>query len=154
MEVDTSCINQVNLVTDPIDNFIGSTFADITLVTDDQVQTRAHKCVLAGCSPRLRQLELKAVLQLMYFEYNVEIGKDTEDKVGEVINEVVEKYDSECIYTFNMPVHYEKVVYGSDAVSINLDERMMQLPTMDLISKTKATGNVGKDVNVTEQVIK
>ena len=61
-------------------------FADVTLVSDDQIQTKAHKVVLSACSPVLKtllvnnphshpllylrgvkQTELKAVLNLMYF---------------------------------------------------------------------------------------
>ena len=61
-------------------------FADVTLVSDDQIQTRAHKVVLSACSPVLRTFlinnphshpllylrgikntELKAIIQFMYF---------------------------------------------------------------------------------------
>ena len=61
-------------------------FADVTLVSDDQVQTPAHKVVLSACSPVLRSLlttnphshpllylrgvrqtELQAILQFIYF---------------------------------------------------------------------------------------
>ena len=31
-------------------------FADVTLVSDDQVQTKAHKVVLSACSPVLKTL--------------------------------------------------------------------------------------------------
>ena len=33
-------------------------FADVTLVSDDQVQTKAHKVVLSACSPVLKTLLL------------------------------------------------------------------------------------------------
>merc|ERR1712119_100881 len=61
-------------------------FADVTLVSDDQVQTKAHKVVLSACSPVLKtllvnnphshpllylrgikQTELQAILKFMYF---------------------------------------------------------------------------------------
>ena len=61
-------------------------FTDVTLVSDDQIQTQAHKVVLSACSPVLRnllvnnrhshplvylrgiqQIELLAVLEFMYF---------------------------------------------------------------------------------------
>ena len=61
-------------------------FADVTLVSDDQVQTPAHKVVLSACSPLLKtllvnnphshpllylrgikQTELQAILKFMYF---------------------------------------------------------------------------------------
>ena len=61
-------------------------FADVTLVSDDQIQTPAHKVVLSACSPVLKtllvnnphshpllylrgieQTELQAILQFMYF---------------------------------------------------------------------------------------
>ena len=62
-------------------------FADVILVSEDQIQTRAHKDVLSACSSVLRTLliknphshpllylrgiknkELKAVIQFMYFQ--------------------------------------------------------------------------------------
>ena len=61
-------------------------FADVTLVSDDQVQTKAHKVVLSACSPVLKtllvnnphshpllylrgikQTELQVILKFMYF---------------------------------------------------------------------------------------
>merc|ERR1712168_1352987 len=61
-------------------------FTDVTLVSDDQVQTKAHKVVLSACSPVLKSLlvnnthshpllylrgikqtELQAILKFMYF---------------------------------------------------------------------------------------
>ena len=61
-------------------------FADVTLVSDDQIQTKAHKVVLSACSPFLKtllvnnphshpllylrgikQTELQAILKFMYF---------------------------------------------------------------------------------------
>ena len=61
-------------------------FADVTLVSDDQIQTPAHKVVLSACSPVLKtllvnnphshpllylrgikQTELQAILKFMYF---------------------------------------------------------------------------------------
>merc|ERR1712051_430962 len=61
-------------------------FADVTLVSDDQIQTKAHKVVLSACSPVLKtllvnnphshpllylrgikQTELEAILKFMYF---------------------------------------------------------------------------------------
>ena len=61
-------------------------FADVTLVSDDHVQTKAHKVVLSACSPVLKtllvnnphshpllylrgikQTELQAILKFMYF---------------------------------------------------------------------------------------
>merc|ERR1712212_1429039 len=61
-------------------------FTDVTLVSDDQIQTPAHKVVLSACSPVLKtllvnnphshpllylrgikQTELQAILKFMYF---------------------------------------------------------------------------------------
>ena len=61
-------------------------FADVTLVSDDQIQTKAHKVVLSACSPVLKTLlvnnphshpllylrgvnqsELKSILKFMYY---------------------------------------------------------------------------------------
>merc|ERR1712168_1295126 len=61
-------------------------FADVTLVSDDQVQTKAHRVVLSACSPVLKtllvnnphshpllylrgikQTELQAILKFIYF---------------------------------------------------------------------------------------
>ena len=64
----------------------GGHFADVTLVSDDQIQVKAHKLVLSACSPVLKNLllnnphshpllylrgvkqqELQSILQFMYF---------------------------------------------------------------------------------------
>ena len=37
---------------------IDGTFADVTLVSDDQISTKAHKCVLSAASPVLKNLLL------------------------------------------------------------------------------------------------
>ena len=61
-------------------------FGDVTLVSDDQIQNKAHKVVLSACSPVLKtllvnnphshpllylrgikQTELQAILKFMYF---------------------------------------------------------------------------------------
>ena len=73
-------------------------FADVTLVSDDQIQTPAHKVVLSACSPVLRsllvnnphshpllylrgikQIELQAILKFMYFG-ETQISEDRIDE--------------------------------------------------------------------------
>ena len=68
------------------DLWVESPFADVTLVSDDQIQTMAHKVVLSACSPVLKtllvnnphshpllylrgikQTELQALMKFMYF---------------------------------------------------------------------------------------
>merc|ERR1719187_2241807 len=94
-------------------------FADVTLVSDDQIQTPAHKVVLSACSPVLKtllvnnphshpllylrgikQTELQAILKFMYFGETqifengindfVSVAKDLE------LKEVSEEQDDEA----------------------------------------------------------
>ena len=94
-------------------------FADVTLVSDDQVQTKAHKVVLSACSPVLKtllvnnphshpllylrgikQTELQAILKFMYFGETqifenrindfVSVAKDLE------VKEISEEQDDEA----------------------------------------------------------
>ena len=76
-------------------------FADVTLVSDDQIQTPAHKVVLSACSPVLKTLlinnphshpllylrgikqkELQAILRYMYFGET----QIFEDRINEFIS--------------------------------------------------------------------
>ena len=97
-------------------------FADVTLVSDDQVQTEAHKVVLSACSPVLKTLlvnnphshpllylrgikktELQAILKFMYFGETqiydnkindfVSVAKDLE--VKEISEQQEEEDDTE-----------------------------------------------------------
>merc|ERR1739848_639602 len=93
-------------------------FADVTLVSEDQIQTPAHKVVLSACSPVLKtllvnnphshpllylrgikQTELQAILKFMYFGETqifenrindfVSVAKDLE------VKEISEEQDDE-----------------------------------------------------------
>merc|ERR1712212_830756 len=93
-------------------------FADVTLVSDDQIQTPAHKVVLSACSPVLKtllvnnphshpllylrgikQTELQAILKFIYFGETqifenrindfVSVAKDLE------VKEISEEQDDE-----------------------------------------------------------
>merc|ERR1719427_2231148 len=89
MEQETFCLSSKNfqsqLQTILKELFTENTFADVTLVSDDQIQIPAHKFVLSDCSPVLKnlllnnphshpllylrgvkQLELQSILQFMY----------------------------------------------------------------------------------------
>ena len=98
-------------------------FADVTLVSDDQIQTKAHKVVLSACSPVLKtllvnnphshpllylrgikQTELQAILKFMYFGETqifenrindfVSVAKDLEVKeISEEQEEIEEDSD-------------------------------------------------------------
>merc|ERR1711910_156346 len=102
-------------------------FADVTLVSDDQVQTKAHKVVLSACSPVLKSLlinnphshpllylrgikqtELRAILKFMYFGETqifenrindfVSVAKDLE--VKEISEEQDDEEDEEQSNTY------------------------------------------------------
>ena len=104
-------------------------FADVTLVSDDQVQIKAHKIILSSCSPVLKKLlldnphphpmiymsgvkheQLESILQWMYFgetnvykdniEEFIEIGKDLE--VQELIKVAMDSEDLVNIFTENV----------------------------------------------------
>ena len=104
-------------------------FADVTLVSDDQVQIKAHKIILSSCSPVLKKLlldnphphpmiylsgvkheQLESILQWMYFgetnvykdniEEFIEIGKDLE--VKELIKVAMDSQDLVNIFTENV----------------------------------------------------
>ena len=89
MEQETFCLSsksfQSQLQTTLKELFTENTFADVTLVSDDQIQIPAHKFVLSACSPVLKNLllnnphshpllylrgvkqqELQSILQFMY----------------------------------------------------------------------------------------
>jgi len=89
MEQGTICLSsksfQSQLQTTLKELFTENTFADVTLVSDDQIQIPAHKFVLSACSPVLKNLllnnphsqpllylrgveqqELQSILQFMY----------------------------------------------------------------------------------------
>ena len=105
-------------------------FADVTLVSDDQVQIKAHKIILSSCSPVLKKLlldnphphpmiylsgvkhkQLESILQWMYFgETNVykdnieefmEIGKELE--VKDLIKVAIENIDQSINQTRSEP---------------------------------------------------
>ena len=92
---------QPHLNTTLKDLFAEKTFADVTLVSDDQIQIPAHKFVLSACSPVLKNLllnnphshpllylrgvkqqELQSILQFMY------LGEATiyQDRINEFMN--------------------------------------------------------------------
>ena len=104
-------------------------FADVTLVSDDQVQIKAHKIILSSCSPVLKKLlldnphphpmiylsgvkheQLESILQWMYFgetnvykdniEEFIEIGMDLE--VKELIKVAMDSEDLVNIFTENV----------------------------------------------------
>ena len=89
MEQETFCLSsksfQSHLQATLKELFTENTFADVTLVSDDQIQIPAHKFVLSACSPVLKNLlinnphchpllylrgvtqqELQSILQFMY----------------------------------------------------------------------------------------
>ena len=102
-------------------------FADVTLVSDDQIQTPAHKVVLSACSSVLKtllvnnphshpllylrgikQTELQAILKFMYFGETqicenrindfVSFAKDLEVKeISEEQSEGAEQYEEETV---------------------------------------------------------
>ena len=104
-------------------------FADVTLVSDDQIQIPAHKIVLSTSSPVLKKLlldnphphpmiylsgvkheQLESILQWMYFgetnvykdniEEFIEIGKDLE--VKELIKVAMDSQDTVSIFIQNV----------------------------------------------------
>ena len=104
-------------------------FADVTLVSDDQVQIKAHKIILSSCSPVLKKLlldnphphpmiylsgvkheQLESILQWMYFgetnvykdniEEFIEIGKYLE--VKELLKVAIDSKDLVNIVTENI----------------------------------------------------
>ena len=89
MDQGTICLSSStynNHLTDTFKNLLlGQSFADVTLVSDDQNQVQAHKFMLSACSPVLNSLlmnnphphpllymrgiklqELQAILEFMY----------------------------------------------------------------------------------------
>merc|ERR1719187_3128639 len=108
-------------------------FSDVTLVSDDQVQTPAHKVVLSACSPVLKtllvnnphshpllylrgikQTELQAILKFMYFGETqifenrindfVSVAKDLEVKE---ISQEQEENEEESDHGTNSDEHIE-----------------------------------------------
>ena len=112
-------------------------FADVTLVSDDQIQTPAHKVVLSACSPVLKtllvnnphshpllylrgikQTELQAILKFMYFgealisenRINDFVGVAKDLEIKEISEEQEENY-----------IHEEDNPPENDETNIQLD---------------------------------
>merc|ERR1711936_696228 len=113
-------------------------FSDVTLVSDDQIQTPAHKVVLSACSPVLKtllvnnphshpplylrgikQTELQAILKFMYFGETqifenrindfVSVAKDLEVKeISEEQDEEEESDDQSNTYQEEETVNEEQ----------------------------------------------
>ena len=89
MKPDTSCISwrsfQPSLSATLKKLYTENIYADVTLVSEDQIQIQAHKFVLSACSPKMENLllnnphpspmlymrgvdhqEMRSILQLMY----------------------------------------------------------------------------------------
>merc|ERR1739838_784862 len=115
-------------------------FADVTLVSDDQIQTPAHKLVLSACSPVLKtllvnnphshpllylrgikQTELQAILKFMYFGETqifenrindfVSVAKDLEVKeISEEQDEDAGEEEQRNTYQEEETVHEEPTI--------------------------------------------
>jgi hypothetical protein len=109
------------------DLLTGNSFSDVTLVSDDLIQFKAHKCVLSACSPVLKNLllnnshsypliylrgvkqkELQSILQFIYLgEARFYVGNM--DKFMEAVNDLQIK-----VYPFfNREEHAEDVKMSS-----------------------------------------
>ena len=81
MKPDISCISwksfQPSLSATPKKLYTENNYADVTLVSDDQIQIKAHKFVLSACGPKMENLLLnnfhshpmlymKSILLFMY----------------------------------------------------------------------------------------
>ena len=115
-------------------------FADVTLVSDDQIQTPAHKVVLSACSPVLKtllvnnphshpllylrgikQTELQAILKFMYFGETqifenrindfVSVAKDLEVKE---ISEEQEETEEDSDQRTNSNEHNDATMEGDE----------------------------------------
>ena len=99
--------------------FLDSTFSDVTLVCDDQIQLPAHKIVLSACSPVFRNIllsnphpkpliylrdvkhtEMQSILRFMY------LGEATIDQ--EVVGEFVEVAKNLQVKEVNQEINYDK----------------------------------------------
>ena len=130
-------------------------FADVTLVSDDQIQIPAHKVVLSACSPvfktllvnnphshpllylrGIKQLELKAILKFMYlgetqiFESRmhdfVSVAKDLEIK--EISSGQYENEDDEAVNTNEKILNYDKDVPFTEDPEVEKENKIFQEP--------------------------
>merc|ERR1712051_1067151 len=122
-------------------------FADVTLVSDDQIQTKAHKVVLSACSPVLKtllvnnphshpllylrgikQTELQAILKFMYFGETqifenrindfVSMAKDLEVKE---ISEEQEEKEEDSDQGTNVNEDTEAIMEGNEQTEYEQD---------------------------------
>ena len=108
---------QANLAFSLSDFFRETISFDVTLVSDDQIQFQAHKCVLSACSPVIKDLllnnphphpliylrgvkqqELRSILQFVYH------GKATmhETRINQLFNNAKELQIKQLTNTFVM----------------------------------------------------
>ena len=120
-------------------------FADVTLVSDDQVQNKAHKVVLSACSPVLKSLlvnnphshpllylkgikqtELQAILNFIYFGEAqilrdritdfISIAKDLGVKdINQEHEDEPEVNETDSIEFVDFPIKYEHLQYEPDS---------------------------------------
>merc|ERR1712051_684203 len=130
-------------------------FADVTLVSDDQIQTKAHKVVLSVCSPVLKtllinnlhshplvylrgikQTELQAILKFMYFGET----QIFENRINEFISVAKD-------------IEIKEIIGEQDETEDNEQENMEEPPTMDdtndLPTESNDETNVKAETKVT-----
>merc|ERR1719397_1125977 len=106
-------------------------YADVTLVSDDQTQFKAHKIVLSACSPVFKKIidnnpsqhpliylrgiqsyEIESILQFMYLGK----GKIYQERIGEFINVAKDLEVKEISNCVEMPGE------GEDLIEDNIPE--------------------------------
>ena len=129
-------------------------FADVTLVSDDQVQTKAHKVVLSACSPVLKtllvnnphshpllylrgikQTELQAILKFMYFGETQIFA----NRINDFVN-------------IAKDLEMKEISEEQDETKYKIQENMEELPPMDytnnLLTESNDDTNVKAETNV------
>ena len=134
-------------------------FADVTLVSDDQIQTPAHKVVLSACSPVLKtllvnnphshpllylrgikQTELQALLKFMYFGETqifenrinefVEVAKDLE--VKEISQE---QNDQETVQEM---IYSKEDQFLNDTIPLNLNDEEHKIKSEEKVNSERS----------------
>ena len=123
---------------------IDGTFADVTLVSNDQVQTQAHQCIISACSPVIKDLllinpsphtliylcgiknkDLQSLLQVLYLgqvTFDQEDIKDIIDLALEV-KELIDYYEESEKMTNEKVVSEESLkIYEEVGIKVDIKD--------------------------------
>ena len=148
-----------NLTSSISDVFTKDSYSDVTLVSDDLIQFKSHKCVLSSCSPVLKNLllnnshyhplifprgikqqELGSILQFIYLG-EARFYEGNMDRFMEAVKDLQIKQLTECLMTPGYPFLNREEHDADDNMPITTsDQDMSQNIGTDDENKEKTSG--------------